>query len=129
MSTDQVTNYVPGPPGRERAMKRIGWATVTLGLGLTVLARPSFAGSVDDPPPVKVLGVGPAYETLGKLAVMHAGRAKPLDTLAREEVRQIFGRETIKLHNAKNEVIETWGPTAALFDWTVRPSFWDDQAI
>jgi ABC-type transport system involved in cytochrome c biogenesis permease subunit len=110
-------------------MKRIGWLTVTLGLGLTLLTRPIFAAAVDTPPPVKVLGVGPAYEALGKLAVMHAGRAKPLDTLAREEVRQIFGRETIKLHNAKNEVIETWGPTAALFDWTVRPSFWDDQAI
>ena len=46
------------------------------------------------------LGVGPAYETLGKLPVMHQGRIKPLDTLAREEVKQIFGRETIKLHDA-----------------------------
>ncbi len=58
---DQVTNHVPGPPGREIAMKRIGWLTVTLGLGLALLTGPTFAGSVDDPPPVKVLGVGPAY--------------------------------------------------------------------
>ena len=28
----------------------------------------------------KALGVGPAYDQIGKLAVMHAGRVKPLDT-------------------------------------------------
>ena len=71
---------------------------------------------------------GPAYEQVGKLAVMHAGRIKPLDTVAREEVKQIFGRETIKLHDARNgEVVETWGPVGAFFDWSVRPEFWDDQ--
>ena len=32
-------------------MKRIGWLTVTLGLGLALLTRPTFAGSDDDPPP------------------------------------------------------------------------------
>ena len=35
-----------------------------------------------------------AYKALGLLPVMHAGRKKPLDTLAREEIKQIFGRET-----------------------------------
>ena len=58
----------------------------------------------------RALGVGPAYDQVGKLAVMHAGRVKPLDTVAREEVKQVFGRETIKLHDAANEVVETWGP-------------------
>ena len=48
-------------------------------------------------------GSGPAYETLGKLPVMHAGRIKPLDTLAREEVKQIFGRETVKLRDADEQ--------------------------
>ena len=58
---------------------------------------------------------------------MHAGRIKPLDTVAREEVKHVFGRETIKLHNAKGEVIETWGPVGAFLDWMVKPEVWDDQ--
>ena len=76
---------------------------------------------------MKVLGEGPAYDQVGKLAVMHVGRVKPLDTLAREEVKHVFGRETIKLHDASNAVVETWGPVAAFLDWMVRPEFWDDQ--
>ena len=58
---------------------------------------------------------------------MHAGRVKPLDTVAREEVKHVFGRETIKLHDAAGEVVETWGPVGAFLDWMVRPEFWDDQ--
>ena len=76
---------------------------------------------------VKVLGEGPAYDQVGKLAVMHAGRIKPLDTVAREEVKHVFGRETIKLHDAAGEVVETWGPVGAFLDWMVRPEVWDDQ--
>ena len=76
---------------------------------------------------VKVMGEGPAYDQVGKLAVMHAGRVKPLDTVAREEVKHVFGRETIKLHDAANKVVETWGPVGAFLDWMVRPEFWDDQ--
>ena len=77
----------------------------------------------------KALGVGPAYETLARLPVLHEGRIKPLDTLAREEVKQIFGRETVKLQDAsnRNKVVETWTPVAALYDWSVRPDHWDDQ--
>ena len=104
-------------------MKSIGW----LAVGLLVALAPVVAVEAADEPKVKVLGESPAYSELGGLAVMHAGRAKPLDTLAREEVKLIFGRETLKLINDENKVIETWGPTAALFDWSIRPSFWDDQ--
>jgi len=75
-------------------MRRFGG--LLLGLGLA-LAIGRSASAATDP---KALGVGPAYEELGKLAVMHAGRIKPLDTLAREEVKQIFGRETIQLRDA-----------------------------
>ena len=78
---------------------------------------------------VRVLGEGPAYEQVGKLAVMHTGRVKPLDTVAREEVKHVFGRETIKLHDAAGEVVETWGPVGAFLDWMVRPEFWDDQSF
>jgi ABC-type transport system involved in cytochrome c biogenesis permease subunit len=81
-----------------------------------------------------VFGDGPAYKTLGDLPMMHQGRKKPLDTVARDEVKHIFGRETIKLHQAELidgtfELKETarWLPVAALFDWSARPEFWDDQ--
>ncbi len=78
---------------------------------------------------VKVLGEGRAYDQVGKLAVMHSGRVKPLDTVAREEVKHVFGHETIKLQDASNNVVETWGPVAAFIDWMVRPEFWDDQSF
>ena len=99
-----------------------------VGLGL-VLAGSFQAGLPvrGEESKVKVLGEGPAYEHVGKLAVMHAGRVKPLDTVAREEVKHVFGRETIKLHDASSTVVETWGPVAAFLDWMVRPEFWDDQ--
>ena len=108
-------------------MKRI--ALCTLAIALAPLAgRPA---SASDKPPA--YGVGPAYESLGGLAVMHEGRIKPIDTLAREEVKQIFGRETVKIHESdaagENKVVATWGPVAALYDWSVRPKFWDDQPI
>ena len=89
-------------------------------------------------------GVGPAYEQLGKVAVMHEGRVKPLDTVAREEVKQVYSRETITLRDPREEIAKLldperynklggtacrsrWGPVSAFLGWTVRPEFWDDQ--
>ena len=107
-------------------MRYFGGLMIGLGLAV-VLAAPGSARGEDKEP--KAFGKGPAYEALGKLAVMHEGRIKPLDTLAREEVKQIFGRETIKLLDSENKAAATWTPVAAMFDWTVRPSFWNDQPI
>ncbi len=76
--------------------------------------------------PVK-FGQGGAYEALARLVAQHEGRAKPFDTLAREEVKSIFGRETIKFMDEKGDVASTWGPVAAVLDWSVRPEFWDEQ--
>jgi ABC-type transport system involved in cytochrome c biogenesis permease subunit len=90
-------------------------------------------------------GTGPAYEALGKVAVMHEGRVKPLDTVAREEVKQIYSRETIKLHDPREQVekildpsastrkdrsewpVQAWGPVGAFIGWSLLPDFWDDQ--
>jgi len=90
-------------------------------------------------------GNGPAYELIGKVAVMHEGRIKPLDTVAREEVKQVYSRETIKLHDPREEVekildpaalpgkgrtewpVESWGHVSAFIGWTIVPEFWDDQ--
>ena len=44
---------------------------------------------------------------------MHEGRIKPLDTVAREEVKQIYGRETIKLHDPAEEIEKILDPAAA----------------
>ena len=99
-------------------------------VGLGVILAGSFQAGLPvrgQESKVKVLGEGPAYDQVGKLAVMHAGRVKPLDTVAREEVKHVFGRETIKLHDAFNTVVETWGPVATFLDWMVRPEFWEDQ--
>lgn len=100
--------------------------------GLTLAAAfvPSAALAEDTRTP-PAFGKGPAYEALARLPVLHEGRRKPFDTLAREEVKQIFGRETIKLLDASkgNEVVATWAPVAAAFDWSVRPEYWDDQPI
>src|SRR3954449_5425270 len=104
-------------------MRRFAWLLIGLPLALAAQAP---EGGADKPKPQE-LGVGPAYADLAKLPVMHAGRKKPLDTVAREEVKQIFGRETIKFMNDKDDGVATWAPVAALFDWSVRPEFWDDQ--
>ena len=89
-------------------------------------------------------GTGPAYDSIGKVAVLHAGRIKPLDTVAREEVKQIYSRETIKLHDPALEIdkiidpaaaarktaegsVESWGPVGAFIGWSIVPEFWDEQ--
>jgi ABC-type transport system involved in cytochrome c biogenesis permease subunit len=107
----------------KRCVKRLAWLGLVLA-GHILTGLHATAATKAEP---KALGVGPAYEQVGELAVMHAGRVKPLDTVAREEVKQISSRETIKLHDASNEVVETWGPVGAFLDWMVRPEYWDDQ--
>jgi ABC-type transport system involved in cytochrome c biogenesis permease subunit len=92
----------------------------------------------------KSAGSGPAYDLIGKVAVLHAGRIKPLDTVAREEVKQVYGRETIKLHDPAEEIDKiidpaaaaqkaaerapvSWGPVGAFIGWSIAPEFWDEQ--
>ena len=117
---------------------------------VAVLLAGLFAGFVpahaSPEPKQKSPGTGRAYELLGKVAVLHEGRIKPLDTVAREEVKQIYGRETIKLHDPAEEIakilepaaalkpaaeptVQAWGPVGAFLDWIVVPESWDDQAF
>ena len=95
-----------------------------------------FVRAADEARPVKhdasrptALGTGPAYKIIGELPMMHEGRVKPIDTVAREEVKQIFTRETIKLPGRDGKPGTTWTPVAAFLDWSVRPKFWDAQPI
>jgi ABC-type transport system involved in cytochrome c biogenesis permease subunit len=81
---------------------------------------------------VEKLGTGAAYKALAKIPVEHAGRVKPLDTLAREEIKQIYGQEIfrsegISLLNENEQFYQRWEPVAALLDWSARPEFWNKQ--
>ena len=127
----------PGDSNMRRIGKRLG-GLILAGMWAAVLP----ARAADD---AKSPGTGPAYELIGKVAVMHEGRVKPLDTVAREEVKQIYGRETIKLRDPNEEIekildpesharkaaagstVEKWGPVGAFLGWTIDPEFWDDQ--
>ena len=95
------------------------WVGLALALGLGP-ALPPRASAAEAAPAYR-------YEALGKLAVMRDGRIKPLDTLARLEVRRIYGRNSIKLTDPEGQPLGTWGPVAAFFDWMARPEFWDEQ--
>jgi ABC-type transport system involved in cytochrome c biogenesis permease subunit len=103
-------------------MRRNEWLALGLAVATAVAAAPA-----DD--------AGSPYRILGDLPVMAGpeqslrGRVKPLDTLAREAVKVVYGRETVKLTGPDGKVVATWGPVACLFDWPARPDFWDDQDI
>jgi len=93
------------------------------GLLWSFLASTIFCGAAHATDPA-------AAAALGDIAVMEAGRVKPLDTVARHEVKQIFGRETLKLTGPDGNVT-SWGPVAAFIDWQMptRDAFWDEQSF
>jgi cytochrome c-type biogenesis protein CcsB len=128
-------------PVGDPKMRQIGSHIRGLVLAGGIIACIPARGAED----VKSLGTGPSYELLGKVAVMHEGRVKPLDTVAREEVKQVYSRETIKLADPRAEIakileprtasgkdapkwaLEKWGPVAAFLGWTIHPENWDDK--
>ena len=113
-------------------MRRPAWPLLGLALAtalVTALAAPDSAAAEKARPEVEKYGKGPAYKALAALPVQHEGRVKPLDTLAREEIKQIFGRERISFLDDEGEVMATWEPVAAVLDWSARPEFWNRQPI
>jgi ABC-type transport system involved in cytochrome c biogenesis permease subunit len=110
--------------------RRPGWPLFLL-ISLASLSQGALAAETPKaakPTKVEVGGTF-TYETLGKLPLMHEGRIKPLDTVAREEIKGIYTRETIKLTSEDGKTLTSWSPVAAFFDWSVRPKFWDEQPI
>jgi len=125
-------------------MRRFGKPLFGLILAVTWAAVLPARGAEEEHKP---LGTGPAYELIGKVAVMHEGRIKPLDTVAREEVKQVYSRETIKLRdpndlveaivdpanharkNASGTRVEQWGPVGSFIGWTMTPESWDDKSF
>ncbi len=91
---------------------------------LSLLFGASFWARAESPGKT---GSGPGYDTIARLPVMNQGRVKPLDTLARVEVKTIHGRESITLTNPDGTELGKWGPVAAYFGWMAAPEFWDEQ--
>jgi ABC-type transport system involved in cytochrome c biogenesis permease subunit len=73
-------------------------------------------------------GDTPGYRALGEIAVLDSGRIKPLDTSARLHLKEIYGRETLRLESPDGRV-ERWSALAALVDWPLRPTHWDEQEL
>ena len=113
LSVSSVVN--PLSLTEDELMRRTRW----LALGLVVASAIAAAPADGDK----------AYDSLGLLAVQHQGRRKPLDTLARESLKHIHGGSEVVRRDDKGEVIERWSAVASLLDWSVRPSYWDDQDI
>lgn len=106
-------------PARSRSHRlRFGLTLAALALAAPALAveSPSKAGPNAD-----------AYEALGRLVVMHQGRRKPFDTVARQEVKAITGLQSFEPVGPDGEEGPEWGPVAALFSWMNAPDYWDDQ--
>jgi len=97
-------------------------------LASAAVGRPSMAAEPVKPTKLEA-GDSATYKWLGRLPLMHTGRIKPLDTVAREEIKLIYTRETIQLPGEDGKTITRWSPVAAFLDWTVRPKFWDNQPI
>lgn len=96
-------------------MRRHLWLNVGLIVAATLLSASGLRA-----------GEPEAYRIAGDLAVMDRGRVKPFHTLAIERVKSIYSRQTIKLVRP-DETTESWGPVAAVLDWSARPEFWNDQ--
>lgn len=112
---------------RDREAKAVRMIVTTfVGVAFALAFAPATPAAPAEEPP-KVYGDSEAYRILGELAVRHAGRIKPLDTQARQTVKEIYGREKVELFGPDGKPTEIWRPTAVLLDWSVRPDFWDDQ--
>ncbi len=90
------------------------FATPISRLALALAMATGLAARADET--AETLGIGRAYERIGEVPVMHQGRIKPFDTVAREEVKQIFGRETIKLRDPRDEVAKILGTSNSTGD-------------
>jgi ABC-type transport system involved in cytochrome c biogenesis permease subunit len=70
---------------------------------------------------------------LRPLAVLDHGRVKPIDTLARESIRFITGKEyfgTLKENdNGEQEIIDAQDPLALALDFAVHPIAWQTQPV
>ncbi|MFO0959649.1 MAG: ABC transporter permease [Isosphaeraceae bacterium] len=98
----------------------------SIGMALAALAAAFAPASAAEKAPA-LPGGGPGYEAIGRIPVMHEGRIKPLDTVARTELKLIHGREAIEILGPDDKPVARWSPIAAFWSWTAAPEYWDDQ--
>ena len=100
-----------------------------LGLALAVLAlaTPTFTRAAESKSPSGPAPEASDYAPLGRLVVMFKGRPTPFDTVARQEVKLINGRQSFTPIDPSGKEGAEWGPIAALFSWQNAPDYWDDQ--
>ncbi|WP_220487808.1 cytochrome c biogenesis protein [Tautonia rosea] len=101
---------------------------IGLAMALATLAAPSVSrGQTEGSSSPQTAPAESAYQALGRLVLMHEGRRKPLDTVARQEVKAVTGRQSFEPIGPDGTTGPEWGPVAALFSWSNAPDFWDDQ--
>lgn len=100
---------------------------IGLAMALATLAAPSVSRAQSEGSSSQTSPDESAYRALGRLVLMHEGRRKPLDTVARQEVKAVTGRQSFEPIGPDGTTGPEWGPVAALFSWSNAPDYWDDQ--
>jgi len=96
-------------------MRRIAQVLAVF-LGFSLLCLPSVSHAEETMPAPKP---GMQVEALRGIAVQEGGRKKPLDTFARETVREITGKEKFA----------GFDPIELLFSWLTQTKDWEKQPI
>lgn len=105
--------------------RRRPYAWPVLCLSVAVLLAADSPPKAEKP---KVEGPDPAaYAPLGRIVVLHSGRRKPLDTVARQEVKIITGRQEFEPTGPDGEPLGKWQPMPAFWSWASAPDVWDDR--
>lgn len=89
---------------------RLAWIAILA----TVVAGPAAAGESERS----------AYAPWERLPVLDDGRIKPADTLARQLVETVCGRESPRL-TLPGEELREFNPSELLFGWIVEPERWE----
>src|SRR5688572_12769225 len=69
---------------------------------------------------------------LKALPVLDNGRVKPFDTVAREVVRIVTGREAfgvVEGEGAGQKIAAKSAPSALVLDWALRPGEWEGRPV
>ena len=96
-----------------------------LALGLAALAALGAADAPETKKPEPIEAEGPAYDELARVVLMPEG-GKPLDTVARQEVKAVAGRQTFSPIGPDGKEGPEWGPVSALLGWKNVPDYWDE---
>ncbi len=100
-----------------------------VGLGALLLGTPgSSIGSDADPNQGESTSINnDVYQVLGNIPQMHKGRIKPSDSVARQVVKSITGRQSFEPIGPDGTEGAEWSAIATLISWQAAPEFWNEQ--